>query len=251
MALTWAGRRQAYILGGAAAAALLLIAGIAFAVVYEAPSCADGKQNQDEAGVDCGGSCAYLCPAGLMEPRVTYVRALSGAGGRTDVVASIENRNRTAEAKDASYRVEVFDAAGALLGAKEGTLDLPAYGSTPLFLAGVVPGVGTAPRAYVSFGEVRFRTARAEETLKVSGVEIVPGERPRVRATVSNGAASAAYERALVATVFAADGSVIAASRTVLRQVPAFGTSEAVFTWAEAFPESAVRAEVALVPLLP
>ena len=48
----------------------------------------------------------------------------------------------------------------------------------------------------------------------------------------------------LVATVFGTDGNALAASATLLEQVPAQGSAQVVFTWPAAFSESVSRIEV-------
>jgi hypothetical protein len=256
MALDWAGKRRLFIIGGFALAGVVLLAILAFALFYRAPSCTDGKHNGSETGIDCGGSCELLCRADVLAPNVSnppaFARAVSYAG-RTDVVAYVENRNRNAEAKDAPYVIELFDAEGRRLGSREGIMDIPARSVVPVFAPGVIQGVGTAVRAFVSFeDDVRWRTPRGAEDLLTLGVpQIVTGVNPRVRVPVENRSASAMPDRTLVAVIYGAGGSIVAASQTVVRALPAYGTAEAVFTWYEPFPEGALRAEVRAVPVLP
>lgn len=253
MALTWGDKRRFVIIASFAALCVLLLSGILIAVLYDAPSCMDGRQNQDETGVDCGGSCAYLCRHEAQDPRLTFARAVTNGSGRTDVIAYVENRNQNAEAKDARYTVEVFDESGALLGKRESMIDLPARSIVALYVPGVYAGIGATPRAFVSFDEgTRWRNARGGESpLAVSGIKLTSGSRPRVDATVTNVAPSPVFNRTLIATVFDADGVAIAASQTVVREVPALGTASAVFTWPEAFSGTPVRVEVISVPVLP
>ena len=253
MALTWGDKRRFTIIASFAALGVLLLSGILIAVLYDAPSCMDGRQNQDETGIDCGGSCAYLCRNEVQEPRLTFARAVTNGSGRTDVIAYVENRNQDAEAKGAQYTVEVFDESGALLGKREGMIDLPARSIVALYVPGIYVGVGAAPRAFVTFDEdIGWRNARSGAVpLAISGIELISGNSPRVTATVSNVAPSPVFNRTLIATVFDADGVAIAASQTVVREVPALGTAQAVFTWPEAFTGAAVRVEVTSVPTLP
>jgi hypothetical protein len=251
MAFTWSERRRTAIIAGFAAAGLMLLAGIAFAVMYEVPSCMDGKKNQDESGIDCGGSCAYLCKADVDVPRIMFARAIASAG-RTDVIAYVENRNRLAEAKAARYTVEVFDEAGALLGKREGTMDLPARATVPLYVPGILQGVASAPRAFVSFdADTRWQVPdEAIVPIAVSDVQLVSGAEPRVTAVLSNPSPSATYDRTAIATVFDAGGQAVAASKTVVRVIPGLSSATAIFTWKEPFLGSA-RVEVSVLPILP
>lgn len=238
-------------IGIAAALFLALVAGIALAVVYDPPSCADGAQNQDEEGVDCGGSCAYLCDASAAPLRVSFARALS-AGNRTDLLAYVENRNPEAEARRAPYTAEIFGEDGTLRAKREGVLDIPARATVPLFIPGLYGGDAPAARAFVSFGGVKWSAPReGSAPVRVERAELVPGTEPRVNATVANPSARAVYGQKLVVTVFDAAGIALVASQTVVREVPAQGEAAAVFTWSAPFPGEPARIEVLPVPVLP
>ncbi len=238
-------------MGSAALIGIVLLAGIVIAVVYDAPSCTDLTQNQDETGVDCGGSCAYLCNDTVQAPRVQFARAIENGVGRTDVIAYVENRNAGAEANDAPYTVEVFATDGTPLGMRVGTIDLPARSTTALFVPGVAAAGGV--RAFVSFEDaMRWRTARSGDLpLVVSRIDRVEGDRPRITALLENPAPEAQYNRTIIATVFDVAGEAIAVSQTVVREVPALGTAEAVFTWNAPYRGQGARVEVVTVPELP
>ncbi|MES2931347.1 MAG: hypothetical protein V4682_01445 [Patescibacteria group bacterium] len=253
MALTWADKRRFYVIGGAVLIGIALLTVFAISILYEAPSCMDQKLNQDEAGIDCGGSCAYLCAHEVQEPRITFARTIENGNGRTDVIAYIENRNQTAEAKGARYTVEVFDESGTLLGKREGMLDLPARSTVSLFVPGIYQGIGAAPRAFISFAEdTDWRNARGgENAIAVSQADLVLGEKPRVNVILSNSAPTALYNKTIIATVFDQTGVAIAASQTVVREIAGLGTATAVFTWNQPFQGTPARVEVTSVPTLP
>ena len=256
MALTWARRKQAIVIGGFSAAGLVLLSGIAFAIFYKVPTCTDGSQNGDETGIDCGGSCEHLCRADVQAPNVSSLPAFARAiaySGRTDVVAYVENRNPHAEAKDARYTVEAYDAEGRLLGSSQGVVDLPARSVAPIFVPNVVMGVGTAARAFVEIdADTKWRAPRGgDDALSLGTPELVLGPAPRVRVAVENRSASTLPGRELVAVVRDASGEVLAASQTVLRPLLAYGSAVATFTWYEPLPEGATRVEVRAVPVLP
>ncbi len=239
------------VIGSAVFIGLLLLSGIVIAFVYKVPSCTDLKQNQDETGVDCGGSCAYLCSDTVQAPRVQFARAVENGAGRTDVIAYIENRNAGAEANDARYTVEVFATDGTPLGTRVGMIDIPARSTIALYVPGVAAAGGV--RAFVSFEDtLRWRTARSANTaLVVSRVDRVEGNRPRITAVLENPEPEAQYNRTVIATVFDAGGEAIAVSQTVVREVPALGTTEAVFTWNAPYRGQGARVEIMTVPELP
>lgn len=251
MALHWSKRQQAYVISTFVAIVLMIGVAVAAAVLYESPTCFDGIQNQNERGVDCGGSCEYLCRAEVSMPFVSFARPLIQVPGRIDVAAYIENRNQHAEAKNAPYVAEVFDAQGRTLGSHTGTIDLPARTVVPLFIPGVASGT-TAARAFITFGdEVHFRTARSVPAdVMVSRTDFFPGTEPRVVTSIANTTAYPIHDRMAVATVYGPDDVVIAASRTVIRFIDAFGAADAIFTWPQDI-DSAARVEVRVVPVIP
>lgn len=253
MALNWADKRRALLLTGVGVVFVLIVAATLIAVMYETPSCMDAKQNQDETGIDCGGSCMYLCVSDTDEPRVNFVRPLQNGAGRADVIAYVENRNISAQVKGARFTVELYGADNLLLAQKEGVLDLPARSIVPIFLPGLYQGTGIASRAFISFDEpLRFsRATDGAAALLVENVALLPGAQPRVTANLRNSSARPFYNVRVIATIFNAEGTAIAASQTVVREVPALGTAAAVFTWSEPFAGEPARVEVLQVPLIP
>ncbi|KND47960.1 MAG: hypothetical protein AB199_04255 [Parcubacteria bacterium C7867-004] len=237
MNLNWADRRRFWLLGTAAVVFLLLVVGVGIAVMYETPSCMDKKLNQDETGVDCGGSCAYLCSADAEAPRVNFVRGIQNKQGRVDVIAFIENRNESAEAVRAGYTIEVRGEDNLVLAERTGTIDLPARTISPVFIPSIYQGTGVATRTFLTFMEpVKFSRAKERVAPSVQNITLVPGDRPRLTATLKNSSAETIYNQKVVATIFStSDNTAVGASQTVVREIPAQGTSEVVFTWNEPF----------------
>mgnify|MGYP001603118756 CR=1 FL=1 len=89
--MNWAQRRKLiYIL-----IVLAFFGAIAAAVIYKATnvpaSCIDQKQNGDEKGVDCGGSCNTYCANELSDPVVQWVRVFPVTPGIVHAVAYIQH----------------------------------------------------------------------------------------------------------------------------------------------------------------
>src|SRR5574343_394328 len=101
--VSWSSRRKIIflsILGGFVA---LLVAVPAFFLWHETPTCFDSKQNGDEAGVDCGGSCRLLCSFDAISPNVLWTRSFRVAPGVYSAVAYVENHNITSSAVAVPY----------------------------------------------------------------------------------------------------------------------------------------------------
>src|SRR3989338_2125266 len=107
----WSRRRKRIILALIFFILIVLIGLPIFFLFYRAPTCFDGKQNGDEIGVDCGGSCRLLCTAQSLplilkgDPRVLEV-----AENTFEIVALIENPNANGEIYRARYIFKLYDA---------------------------------------------------------------------------------------------------------------------------------------------
>jgi hypothetical protein len=78
------------------------------------PTCTDGKQNQDEMGIDCGGICTNQCepPLNAKDIVTREVAFVPADRGSYDVLARIYNPNDIAGASQFSYKLALRDSAG-------------------------------------------------------------------------------------------------------------------------------------------
>ena len=94
----WSRNRKKIIFAIIVFVLVVLIGAPLFFLFYRAPTCSDKKQNGDETGVDCGGSCQLLCTAESLplilkgDPRVLAVK-----DNAFEIVALIENSNTNGE----------------------------------------------------------------------------------------------------------------------------------------------------------
>lgn len=61
--------------------------------LYKSPTCKDGLQNGEEAGVDCGGSCALLCSADVIPVETSFAKFFRNDDGTYDVGIMLLNKN--------------------------------------------------------------------------------------------------------------------------------------------------------------
>ncbi len=251
--MSWASGRRLVIIGIIAAFVVAALGFVAYSILHKAPSCVDGKLNQDEEGIDCGGSCTYLCTVSLGRPAVMFARELL-QGGRTDVIAYVENPN-SAAIHGAEYTIELYGADRTVLAEKTGTIDLPPrdYGVVPVYVPGIYSGSEEPAQAFLSFGDSTLAWFTLHSPLIVPIVDspVLGGtpEAPRVTASVSNPSVDTIRKTKMIATVFDAEGNAIASSQTVLPDLGPGASAQAVFTWKEPFVSPAVRVDVK--PVIP
>lgn len=250
--MSWAGRRRAVIIFIAALVALAALLILFFSIFYEVPTCTDGKQNQGETGVDCGGGCARLCAFEVQSvPSVRFVRALHPQPGRVDVIAYVDNPNVNAESKNAQFLLEVYGTNQLLIAKRTIKVDLPASMTVPVYLPDVARGEAAQSFLTPVPESTSWYVAGEREVLpKVENVIVNEGAQPRITATLTNPLARVFYDTTLVATAFDVQGNVLAASQTLVAVLPSQGSTPIVFTWNAPFASTVARVEILPVPKL-
>lgn len=251
--MSWAARRRFIILLIVGAVIVAFLTVVLTATLYKTPSCTDSIQNQGETGIDCGGSCAYLCTAQLQPPTVLFTKALTNSMGRTDVVASIENKNATAAAKNVPYRVTLYGTNQSLIQEVSGTFDLPP-GTATIFIPGIVSGKQTVVNAFLaidSSSPVWFTMATDSRIIPIVSNTTQGGsvDAPRIQAILSNGSSSMLTNVQVLVLVRDIHNDIIAASQTIVPTIPAQSSATATFTWNSAF--SSIPASIEVVPIIP
>lgn len=252
--MSWASRRRLVILLLIGAVAVAVIATLSVTVFYKAPSCTDGALNQGETGVDCGGPCPYLCTEQERAPTVLFTKALPSGTGRTDIIASVENVNAGAAAKDVPYSVTLYGAGHVFIQQITGTLDLPPAATVPVFIPRVPIGSRPVVSAFLTIDPTAprwFALARdTREVLVVTNTTLGgTSDAPRIDAILTNNNVSTLSDVQVVVLVHSTQGEVIAASATILPTVPAQGKAAATFTWNSAFVSAPAAIEV--IPVIP
>jgi len=238
------------------AVVVAFFATVGIATFYETPTCSDGKQNQDETGVDCGGSCRYLCTAEQIAPTVLFARPLQTGNGRTDVIAEVENKNATAAAKDVPYTITFYDSTQTFVQNIQGTLDLPPSATVPIFMSGISSGKQVVTAAFLTVDSSAVKWYRL-----ITDPRVVPDvasptlggttAAPRIEAAFTNPTTMVLSDIKAIVVVRNDRGDVIAASQTIVPTIPAQGVAKAIFTWNEPFMDVPARIEVTPITPLP
>lgn len=252
--MRWALERQIIVFLIIGVILATVAAGLYFLLLYEGPSCTDGIRNGRETGVDCGGTCPYLCLATEEPPTILFTQAMLNGEGRTDVISLVENKNQRSAAKHVPYAISIFGYDQALIQRVTGTLDLPPGATVPVFVPGVASGYATPGAAFLSIASssVQWYAEDTDPRIVPSVSQVTLGEdtdAPRITATLGNPDVRPMRSVKAIVIVFDASGNAIAASQTIVPLIGAQGSAIATFTWNAPF--GGVPVQIQVLPIIP
>jgi hypothetical protein len=93
-----------------------------YAFIKVPETCFDNKQNQNEAGIDCGGVCQAVCRDTIVgeDLQFTEIAFVPGGNGKYDVLGKVYNPNDVAGASLFAYTVVLKGSDGAIIAARSG-----------------------------------------------------------------------------------------------------------------------------------
>jgi hypothetical protein len=226
--------------------------GLFYLFFNKPPTCTDGKQNGDEHGIDCGGSCENLCLAQISDPVLLWSRAFKISDGIYNAVAYVENPNFSAGVSKISYIFKLFDSENLLVAQRKGRTFISPNGINPVFEGAIRTGQRIPARAFFEFSSMpQWEEIKNEESsLSVNGIVLSGIDfSPRIDAVLSNAGIRSISDIEVVAILFDADGNAIAASSTFIKYLPDRSSQDIVFTWPNKFDSSPSRIEI--IPRVP
>ncbi|PIZ86734.1 hypothetical protein COX93_03370 [Candidatus Nomurabacteria bacterium CG_4_10_14_0_2_um_filter_30_12] len=248
--MTWALKRQLFYVGVLIVFFLVFGFLIIFPYVNDIPSCVDNKQNGNEAGVDCGGSCIKACTFEVDEVSILWSRVFQVVPGRYNAVALFENHNKNTAIYKIKYKFRFSDKDNIYIGKREGETFVPPSGKFAIFEAGI--GVGNSIPVYTSFEftETPLWNNVSQDKIdqlkvSVSNIKLENQDTsPRLYATVRNDSLFNIPEVGVVALLYDEKGNVVSSSRTYLDILGAEETKDISFTWPESIKGNIVSKEI-------
>jgi hypothetical protein len=241
---------------------LLIILGFLLVVIalplyfffHVEPTCFDNKQNGDETGVDCGGSCTTLCGAESLplilkgDPRVLKV-----ASTTYEVVAHVQNPNATGKIMRANYVFKLYEASSTIPARTiMGSTYIPqnmtfAVFEGPFDMGDKSPTRATLEWTQSSLNWVKDTTVLPDIFISDNGVENASTS-PRINATVKNRSLYTLSTVYLVALVSDDTGTIQAASKTYIDHLDPNQEERVAFTWPGSF--TFTPASVNIIPVV-
>jgi hypothetical protein len=253
--MSWATRRKTTYLGGIILFFVIIIGIVLYFVFSTNPTCFDNTQNQNETGIDCGGSCQLLCRAQYVSPTLLWTRwSKIKATGLYSILAYLENPNIGVGSDSVGYDFRVYDKSRVLLAEKVGKTSIPSNKNFVVFedqlnLNDKIPvRVDFVFTEDISWKKIQ---SKEESIIIVSKNPSNMDTKPRVDIIVKNISLSVIYDIELTSILYDVEGNAIAFSKTKIDKIDGQGEESAVFTWPESFGKDVYKIEVVAKVLSP
>ena len=248
---SWSAKRRFRIKLAAGFLAVVLI-GILLAVLFShPPTCFDSRKNQEEVGVDCGGTCALMCSTQISEARVAWAQPFRVADGWYSAVAYIEHINKDAYVERVPYRFQFYDSDGVLITERSGYTHLTSDPVNAVFVGRVDTGERAVARVSFSWLE-QPRWYRQDRSYRVTleGQRLVSTPFGNdLMATLHNEEPTLLTDVKVVTILYDSAHNAIAASETYVDQLLPWAPHNVTFSWPGPFVRTPVRIE--LIPRVP
>lgn len=247
--MSWAQKRKLIYLSSILLVFLTAVILPTVLYLYKEPTCFDGKQNQTEQGIDCGGPCSLLCPAQYAPLNVIWSRFSKVNDGVYNVLAYIENPNLNAGALNLTYTFKLYDKNGILLKERSGVTFAPANKVMAVFEPEMLTGNQVPQRVEFSFTSpaVWIKQDSMEAGLSISQSTVLRAETaPRLSAVITNKTINPFNKIEAIAIIYNSLGNTMAFSRTVVDSLQGKESKNISFNWPKPFSEAYARTEVVL-----
>lgn len=216
----------------------LAAGGIFYQLFYRAPTCADGRQNGQESGIDCGGACQAVCKPDVLTPVVLWSKIFNVSGSVYNVVAYIENPNINSENEKVSYAFKIYAADNTLLETREGETFIPKNKKFAVFEPGF-NFAGKIPKRvefeFTSFAAWTKNTSDDPALYIDYSPLLSTSSTPRIEGSVANNSEANISRLELTGLVLDGRENVVAASRTFVENLSRGASADFVFTWPKPF----------------
>lgn len=215
-----------------------------------APTCIDGKQNGKELGIDCGGTCALVCPFQANDIKIVWTRVFKVVDGRYNAVAYLQNQNTNFASAKVHYKFRFSDKNNIYVGSREGDTYVPTGGNFVVFEPAIDTGSEVPVFTTFEFTEKPIWFNVPDNTIQefkvVSSNISLANEMtsPILTATLKNISLFQIQNLKIVTILYDKSGNAINASSTLLNTINGGETLPIIFTWPEPITGGVVSKEI-------
>ncbi len=245
----WSNKRQTTI-GGVLVLIIIFWGLFLYFTKKDAPTCFDGKLNQNEEGIDCGGSCVAICQFNAQDIAILWSRVVPVADDVYSVVAMIENPNLVYEASNVPYTFKLYDDRNILVYERKGEGYFLPGKVFPIIEHALRTGQRVPTRASFELRGAPYWEASDASDVNIRIVTKVMSEdsvTPKLTSVVKNETFEILNDIEFIALLYDAEENLINASKTILERLAPEESDTIVFTWPEDF--NTVVARIDIVPV--
>jgi hypothetical protein len=243
MAISWGAKKQLNFFAVFALVVVIIL--VIILIKFLNPTCFDGKQNQGEQGVDCGGSC-QPCVGEVKDPVVLWSKAFKIKDGEYEAAALIDNPNIFAGISSFKYKLKIYDEKNILIALKEGESFINPNEKKLIFETNIETGKRVPKKAFIEFEE-NFKWKRIEKEkpqLVVSGKQFFYEPFPKLAVEISNKSSFGIKDIFASTVLYDGNKNALAVSVSKIDYIGGGSNQEIVFTWPEPLPEVPDSSEV-------
>ncbi|HMO79039.1 MAG TPA: hypothetical protein PJ997_02490 [Candidatus Paceibacterota bacterium] len=248
--MSWGTKRRNAILSLFFFGLLILIGTYLFIFLNKEPTCFDGKKNGDEAGIDCGGSCALKCEGEIIDVVIHWNRYFEIVPGVYNALAYIENLNADSGVLNAKYLFTLYDEKNFVLDRRYGQIKIRPKEIIPIFEPGLDTGKLIPARSTFEFTEklIWQKTEPNDRYLQINNQRFFEVDGlPRISADITNTSIFRSKDIKIVVIIYDEQGNAITTSSTIVDTLEKDQTRQIIYTWPQQFSRPMSRFEI--IPL--
>lgn len=244
---SWSQKRKTAYFAGFVVFLLITMVLPIYLIFYKAPTCFDGKQNGDEKGVDCGGSCVNLCKSQYLEPNIIWARIIEVKPKSYNALAYVENPNIDAGVDSISYSFKIKDNNGVLIYERKGDTFIPPDKFFAIFENEILINEKIPSKVIFEFtSNASWKNKENKEVgLTVLNKSISHEESsPRIDAIIGNKTLKPISLIEVVAIAYDENGNALGFSRTFIDKLDKTENQNVTFTWPQSFKSKVEKIEI-------
>jgi len=221
--------------------------------IFPQSNCFDGIKNNNERGIDCGGSCQLICPFDISPLHIKFAKAVETEKDLYDLVALIQNNNQNQNSTDGkiNYSFIIYDKTGQIFNTINGSTTILLGQDFPIILQNIVLPLSKSGNSISrvqfkilddkvwdkidsSFSNVFFRTFDYDfENGQGNGVYIT-----QLSTQIENLTRNYFRNIPVRVIVYNRLGNVIAVNESLVDEIFGEEIKEVVFTWRNVFSQT-------------
>jgi len=230
--MTWARKRQVMYLSIIFGIFAVIILGL-YLIYKPVPTCFDGKMNQDEIGVDCGGTCSKACSSQLIPLTIWWTRVFQTSKGIYDVANLVENQNAQFGVRKISYTLVIYDKFNVKIAERSGETFFNPQEKFVIYEPNIDTKEQFADRAFLYFDDTAVwqKMKITPPMISIGTKDYVNVPQPRLQSSVTNNSLDTIRATKFVAVLSDQNGNALAASQTLIDVLAGNENKELNFTW--------------------